>query len=243
MNPNWPTNAKKPPPNTASYSLTAMHRLVKSLLIVLASLALAACAKDDSGPAKRSYVSLPEALDSGCRDGRAKIYDECGDQLSLFKTALERANKEHKTLLVFYGAEWCVWCHALDAHLNGEARLFRLTDEGVEATHASSSSSKSDGAVAQLRELLSKSFVIVHIDAQLAPNGLATLKSSGAEEKFLGRIPFLFSVDSTGRYTTSVDHSFIRTSQEGADVYCDFDRGDLLAQLTKILNVKNDGAR
>jgi thiol-disulfide isomerase/thioredoxin len=221
-----------------------MHHLIKPVVIVLASLALAACAKDDSRPTKRSYVSLPEVLDPGCRDGKAKIYDECGDQLSLFKAALERANNERKTLLVFYGAEWCAWCHALDAHLNGEASSFRLTGDGIEAaSRASSSSNKSDDSVAQLRELLHKSFVIVHIEAQLAPNGIATLKLAGAEEKFLGRIPLLFSVDSVGRYTTSLDHSFIRTSQEGTDVYCDFDRSDLLAQLAKILNIKKEGAR
>ncbi|NNE23548.1 MAG: hypothetical protein HKN11_13145 [Rhizobiales bacterium] len=51
-------------------------------------------------------AKLPTHFDKNCRRGRAKLYDECGDQRVLFASALKRASKEGKVLLVSFGAEW-----------------------------------------------------------------------------------------------------------------------------------------
>lgn len=87
---------------------------------------LAACSQDSEN-LPRAYVSFPERIDPQCRNGKARVFDECGDQLALFTAALAKANSEGKTLLVEYGAEWCIWCHVFDAHISGEHGEFRYT--------------------------------------------------------------------------------------------------------------------
>jgi hypothetical protein len=69
-------------------------------------------------------IKYPDTPVRSCRRGRAKLYDECSNQERLFAAALARANAEGKTLLVFYGAEWCIWCHVFDAYINGEKSRF-----------------------------------------------------------------------------------------------------------------------
>src|SRR5215467_14534017 len=64
-------------------------------------------------------TTVPAELDRACRRGRAKLYDECSDQLSLFETATTRAVAEGKVPLVSYGAEWCIWCHVFERYIHG----------------------------------------------------------------------------------------------------------------------------
>ena len=46
-------------------------------------------------------IHYPEKIDKDCNKGRARLYDQCGSQTKLFAKALERANEEGKTLLVW----------------------------------------------------------------------------------------------------------------------------------------------
>jgi len=68
--------------------------------------------------------SYPKTLSKGCRDGDAIIYDECSTQQYVIDQALEAANKSDKSVLVLYGAEWCVWCHVFDKYINGHSNAF-----------------------------------------------------------------------------------------------------------------------
>ena len=50
-------------------------------------------------------TTIPAEFDKGCRQGRAKLYDECLDQSRIFEAAKQLAAAENKVLLVSYGAE------------------------------------------------------------------------------------------------------------------------------------------
>jgi thioredoxin-related protein len=41
------------------------------------------------------------------------IYDESADGSKQIAAALDTATKEHKRVLLMFGANWCVWCHKL----------------------------------------------------------------------------------------------------------------------------------
>jgi len=69
--------------------------------------------------------TFPGSVSSDCRDGVAKIYDECLSQKSILKQAISRGQKTGKTVLVVYGAEWCIWCHVFDKYIKGHSHRFK----------------------------------------------------------------------------------------------------------------------
>ena len=78
-------------------------------------------------------IEFPSHIDKKCRAGNAKLYDECSDQLEIFDEALRTAKKTGKTLLVSYGAEWCIWCHVFDAYIKGGKTKFTYVYASREA--------------------------------------------------------------------------------------------------------------
>src|SRR6185436_17770405 len=77
----------------------SVRRVVKTLLpartrgmaattVLFAASWLAACTDGPVPTLPQAYTGFPAAVDPQCRDGSATIYDECGDQLALFRTAL-----------------------------------------------------------------------------------------------------------------------------------------------------------
>jgi hypothetical protein len=187
-------------------------------------------------------VRYPLALDKQCRDGKAQLYDECSDQLVLFNNALERANAEGKVLLVSYGAEWCIWCHVLDAHLLGGKRTFRYTYGTAENPSERFSDTiyehdDADGVNAEaLRNFVTNEFVIVHIDCQYAPNGENVLTQTAAAEFAGNWIPFVFVVDKAGHYVASLDHNLVEKRRDTTDWYRGYNRTKLIEQLTRMRN-------
>jgi thiol:disulfide interchange protein len=47
------------------------------------------------------------------KSARPKIYDESADGSKQVAQALALAKKEHKNVLLQFGANWCGWCHRL----------------------------------------------------------------------------------------------------------------------------------
>jgi hypothetical protein len=186
------------------------------------------------------YVSFPELVDPHCREGKAKIFDECGDQSALFSAALARAKGEGKVLLVEYGAEWCIWCHVFDAHINGEHDRFRYTYGTPEEPEARYTRTLEEppgadtSAADSLRAFVAANFVIAHIDSAYAPNGEAVLEASGASAHFPGSIPFVFTVDASGRFAASFHHESAEKRRDTDNWYRGYDRAELMRQLTKM---------
>jgi len=194
-------------------------------------------------------VSFPETIDPKCRDGKATIFDECGDQVALFDVALAKANAENKVLLVEYGAEWCIWCHVFDAHINGERETFRYTYGSPEEPEARNTRTFHEGsgadpaAAKSLRNLVAADFVIVHIDYEYAPNGDRVLDQSGARPFFPGGLPFVFTVDGNGRFAAAFEHDAAEKRRDTGDWYRGYERAALTQQLTQMRDVARGKAR
>ena len=210
--------------------------VVGALVLSFAALALSTIrySANAAGIAK-----LPEHFDKNSRKGRAKLYDECGDQRALFASALKRAGKEGKVLLVSFGAEWCIWCHVFDQYVHGGKTRFKYTygypdDPDRRDTSTLHERAKKDvtADARQLESFVAKSFVIVHIDSQYAPHGWTVLKDTGAQSHYTGGIPFIFTVNAQGQYAARLESSRVETRRDGFwDWYRGYSRQGLMAQL------------
>lgn len=217
-------------------------RWTKSLLLVVFVI-LSACTEEPISDLPQIYVGFPSRVDPQCRGGSARIFDECGDQLELFNAALARANAEGKVLLVEIGAEWCIWCHVFDAHINGDRGRFRYTygtpeepDERYTRTFTEHAGPDMDAAEA-LREFVATRFVVAHIDIQYAPRSDEVLEVSGAVDQFPGAVPFIYVVDSGGTFIAEFDHDAVEKRRDTGDWYRGYDRIGLLDQLKAMYQV------
>lgn len=186
----------------------------------------------------KAYVGFPTAIDPRCRDGKARLFDECTDQLTLFEQARARATAEDKVLLVEVGAEWCIWCHVFDAHINGEYDKFRYTYGGPDDPEARYTTTFEEGrqwsdaqAAEELRNFVAANFVLVHIDLQYAPNWATVLSGTGAAEHYKGSVPFVFTVDQQGQFASVFKHDAVERRRENSNWYRGYDRRGMLTQL------------
>ena len=184
--------------------------------------------------------SFPKNLDSDCREGRAKLYDECSDQLVLFSEAKTQAEEEGKTLLVSFGAEWCIWCHVFDAYIHGYVDSFTYTygeagnDERY--THTMRERAKIDVSkdAYDLKKYVSENFVVVHIDYEHAPNGDEVMDNANAWDEFDNFIPYIFTVDGNGKFAATFSHDDVEVRRDTMDWYRGYDRGRLLDELKEM---------
>jgi hypothetical protein len=186
-------------------------------------------------------TTVPEKLDKACRKGRARLYDECSDQLGLLARARKLAAEEHKVVLVSYGAEWCIWCHVFDRYIHGERSRFqyafgspRAPDERQTATLYEREKGDVSADAAALKDYVARSFVVVHVDGQFAPNGDAVLARTGAAAFLPDGIPFIFTLDANGRYAARFEDSVAEIRRDTADWYRGYDRRKLLAELQRL---------
>lgn len=201
-----------------------MIRLSAVLLPVLAwaNLALA------GGPAH-----FPRAPDTDCFNGRAELYDECGDQFAILASATQEAAATGKTVMVVYGAEWCIWCHVFTKYLAGETGRFSYNLEGDTFTMFELAVKRDEAS--ELRAFASKSFVIAHIESNKSPNGADVLRALGAADQVGKGIPVILTVK---------DGAVARVLQWGDDMevrrdatllpYRGFDRPTLLEELKRL---------
>lgn len=97
---------------------TALSRSFSLAAILLPALACSPAARADDPPAKSTTVVKTPAspvirADDPHAKKRAPIYDEKVDGDTQVTSALARAKKENKCVLLQFGANWCVWCHRL----------------------------------------------------------------------------------------------------------------------------------
>ncbi len=204
----------------------------------LAALLVAlACALPATGRAEGALTVFPAEIDSGCRGGRAKIYDECGDQNALFQAALAEANRQGKVLLVSYGAEWCIWCHVFEAYVNGETDQFTHTFSDPEdrvrdtATIYERAEGDVSGEARVLAAFVADSFVLVHLDTRYAPGADAALAAAGLDPYERRGLPFIFTVTPEGRFAQAMDDGLVETRREGFDWFRGYNRVKLLSML------------
>src|SRR6185503_1675254 len=214
--------------------------MAAAAMLVATALGLASCTAEPVPTLPQAYTGLPASIDPQCRDGTATIYDECGDQVALFREALARANAENKVLLVEYGAEWCIWCHVFNAYINGDKGRFRYTYASAKEPEAwATKTFEEDDDVAgaeELRDFVARHFVVVRIDYQYAPNGAEVLEVSRAKEHFSGGLPFVFTVDSHGHYAATFEGRGLEKRRGSFNWYRGFHRDTMLRVLTSMRN-------
>ncbi len=184
---------------------------------------------------------LPATVERSCRGGRAALYDECGSQTKLFRQALSVANTEEKTLLVSYGAEWCIWCHVFDQYITGNhtRMTYRFSDPGAAETEEVTLNERprEDPAAeaAALRLFVADHFVLVHIEDYHSADGYDVLLRSGADAAFDGSLPYIFTVTPDGQYAAKLKSSSVETRRDGwSDWYRGYDRAGLTAELARM---------
>lgn len=191
-------------------------------------------------PGASGIVSYPQAPGPECRDGRARLYDECSDQTEIYRAAQTRAAAEGKVLLVSYGAEWCIWCHVFAAYLEGEHGAFTHTfsDPRDEERHTETIHERAGRDVSAEAEALkayaAETFVVVHIDSRHASGGDAVLAASGAEKALGNWIPFIYSVNADGEIAATLDHDRVELRRDSEDWFRGYDRPELLAHLKEM---------
>jgi hypothetical protein len=213
-----------------------------SVFLAAAVIGSALARSGDSPPLAHAYAGFPLEIDSKCRDGKAQIFDECGDQLALFKNGSGRA-RIWNTKCCSSNSErnGASWCHVFDAHINGEHHRFTYTYGTPDEPESRQTTTFKEGkgadarAANALREFVAANFVIVHIDAAYAPNSDHVLEASGASERYDETLPFIFSVDQRGKFAQKFMSDAVEKRRDTeSDWYRGYDRAGLLAQLTSM---------
>ncbi|MEL8056259.1 MAG: thioredoxin family protein [Pseudomonadota bacterium] len=190
-------------------------------------------------PKVSEITSFPISLDAQCRGGEQELYDECSDQLRLFEDALVEARRQNKTLLVSFGAEWCIWCHVFEKYIKGQAGKFTYTfgEPGSPRSDTETLFERRDEATAikqaeELNNYFAANFVLVHIDAEYAPQGWDVLEQMNASSYFDNWLPFIFATDDKGMFVAQLPHGPIEERRDGIfDWYRGYDRPLMLEKL------------
>ena len=212
--------------------MTHMHLLYR-ISAAIAVLVLFGSPVRADGP-----QSFPVNLDPECRDGRAKLFDECGDQFAHLQAGAALASETGRTLLVSYGAEWRIWCHVLHKYLAGEHDRFFydfVLDDGYHLQTPLFERAETDprAQAKALERYAAENFVLVHIENRFSPNGHDVLASLGALEHFNGGLPYTFTVVD-GRYRQTLYSSDVETRRDTDDWFRGYDRQALLAALKRL---------
>ena len=187
--------------------------------------------------------SYPEQISSSCREGVAQIYDECSDQSVILNRAIKRSKETGKTVLVVYGAEWCIWCHVFDKYVKGHSRKFNYEwqyhdGENLDWKMKERKNKNAKSEAEKLNKFVSQNFILVHIESYRSPNGAETARATGFDPDNFSYIPLIFSLDHSGDYAA---HMLAYDAIPGLEIrkdgwrdYRGFDRNILLSELVEL---------
>jgi thiol-disulfide isomerase/thioredoxin len=127
--------------------------------------------------AQKNFTKLPyeNTKSKAGIQSRPNIYDESADGSKQIADALGSATKEHKHVLLQFGANWCGWCHKLH-------NLFE-TDKSI-------------------AEILKSDYVVVMIDVNKGHNDVTDTKY-GHPTRF--GLPAIVVLDADGKQLTTQD--------------------------------------
>ena len=186
---------------------------------------------------------VPASISKDCRGGVARIYDECSDQAELLAEALRLANGSDKTVLILYGAEWCIWCHVFDKYVKGQSRRFKYQwqfPDGYEERWdmRERENRQAEAQAKQLNEYVAANFVILHLEYYFSPNGEAVLASTGFDAASVEVVPQVLVVDGRGKFVAGMDDyssiAKLEIREDSGKEYRGFDRPTLLRKLTAL---------
>lgn len=178
---------------------------------------------------------LPKAVPYRCdkHPGKKQIlFDLCRDQVEILNEARQVAAASGKTVLVAYGADWCIWCHVFEAHvLGGFGRFDYKTIDDPWTMREKGNNATLSSEAAALKAFVSANFVIVNIAQEAGAAGRAVLVETGAEEHFQDGLPFVFALGRDGRFAKTVRTVDAEIRRDGNDPYRGYNRVKLLALL------------
>jgi len=159
---------------------------------------------------------------------------------------MKTARKSGKSVLIVYGAEWCIWCHVFDKYVNGESRRFNYKwqyhdGENMTWEMLEKQNQNAEKQALQLNKYVSENFVIAHIESYYAPNGPQVISNTGYDADKIEGLPFFIVLNSSGRYaghmrpTDAIKNLEIR-SDSGED-YRGYDRKILLRELAALRKI------
>lgn len=190
--------------------------------------------------------TYPERVSSECRDGIAQIYDECSDQSKIVERAVHRANETGKTVLVVYGAEWCIWCHVFDKYVKGHSKKFKYEWQYHDGDNLDwkmrekeNRNAKSEAKI--LNRYVSENFIIVHLESYRSPNGEQTAQDIGLNPDDFSYVPVIFSLDQSGYYAANM-HAYnaipgLEIREDSGRDFRGFDRNILLDELKQLRDI------
>ncbi|UNU74183.1 thioredoxin family protein [Moraxella nasovis] len=209
---------------------------------LLFGLAISACSfADTTAPTIKPIEHFPKTPDVNCRDGNAKLHDECGDQVLIIKNAIATAQSQNKNVLMIYGGEWCIWCHVLDRYFNGKIQTHDYVwrdsngDLSQWVMNENITQNDIDNAI-KLNHYVADNFVIAHIDGDYA-NGEQALDYVNFTDEIVV-YPTIMVLNKQGKYahhmppTSFIDGLQIR--EVDGQPYRGYDRAILLQELQKL---------
>ena len=72
---------------------------------------------------------------SGAARAAEKVFDPASDPAKDLQAAMEKAQAEHKNILMDVGGNWCSWCMVLDHTLREDAELQGLLEKNYVMLH------------------------------------------------------------------------------------------------------------
>lgn len=72
---------------------------------------------------------------SGAARAAEKVFDAASDPAKDLKAAMDRAQAEHKNILMDVGGNWCSWCMLLDRTLHEDKELHDLLEKNYVVLH------------------------------------------------------------------------------------------------------------
>ena len=199
---------------------------------------------------KYEIESFPKAISKVCRAGVANIYDECSDQQIILDNAINKANQSGKSVLIIYGAEWCIWCHVLDKYIKGESRRFQYHWEYEEGEISQwemveKQNRNAELEAEKLNKYVSENFVIAHIEGYHSPNGSEVIANTGFDTNKVKVLPYILVLNFKAEYSghmlayNAIEKLEIR--EDSGEEYRGFERNILLSELIKLrkLSIKN----
>lgn len=226
--------------------------LILGIVLIFTSCSDGSGAPPESKPNAPQYkvVTFPKDISSNCRKGIAKIYDECGDQNLILRDALKQAALENKSVLVVYGAEWCIWCHVFDNYVQGKSRKFNYAfeyqGELQQWDMEEKENKKAEREAYLLNEYTANNFVIAHIEGEFSPNGMDAMKSTGFDVSEIKYLPFIVVLDVNGKYINHMKpfdaFKGLEIRKDSGEEYRGFDRVILLDILKNLRSqaIKNN---
>jgi thiol-disulfide isomerase/thioredoxin len=210
---------------------------MKKIWLLGAALVLAACAEDTptTPPAEaRAVASFPARLSKACDNGRARLYDECGSQAAVLASALAEGRRSGKTVLVNFGAEWCIWCHVFDAHLRGATGRFDYPVDGESVLLVERSGRGVLPQAGRLNAYAAANFVLAHIELEKAPDGWDVMDATGSRQAYAEEYPYVVALTPDGRFAAAIDTKQAEVRRDnGEDWYRGYDRPHLLGELKR----------